>query len=75
LRSYDRYVSIKFPQNLVSTHAPTSEQEFWPPALTSRPNANAPAQTLDDEQRSSAANKQQTNSAAMLISFRANNKT
>ena len=25
----DGYVSIKFPQNLVSTHARRSEQEFW----------------------------------------------
>jgi hypothetical protein len=45
LRSY-RYVSIKFSRNLVSTHAPTSEQNFWPLPLHFIENRNAPLQSL-----------------------------
>jgi hypothetical protein len=63
LRSNDRYVSIKFPQNLVSTHAPTSETKFWPSRGGHRAKWKCSALTLTLASTLRTANKQQTNNA------------
>jgi hypothetical protein len=69
LRSY-RYVSIKFPQNLVSTHARRSETKFWACHPLVEANAKGARHDAQLGARSSPANKQQTNNAPVLISVR-----